>query len=53
MFRATWHTHVSGRGGQGLAPESPTVNEGASTSGSLSGGCSGGSSGGSRIKLAR
>jgi len=50
--RAMWHTHVSPKnfvrargGGGGLDPESPTVNEGAPTSGSSSGNFSGGSSG--------
>jgi len=42
-----------GGGGQGLAPESPTFTEEASTSGSLSSGFSGGSSGGCQIKVAR
>jgi len=44
MLLAWWHSPA--RGGGGLAPVSPTVNEGASTSGSSSGG----SSRGSRIK---
>jgi len=46
VIRATWHTHVlpenffQTKGGGGLAPESPTGNERASTSDGSSGGSS-------------